>query len=856
LKKSTSKTPKIKPELIAEPLSNACKERYECQMCGLYKHNKHPFIEPKVPKHWDRFGLFISQAPEKKEDKKGSLNLGPTAKLLKLIRKLASYKKRHFAFLTAVRCRVPGDGIPTSAQIRFCRPFLLQAIKDLKPKNIVLLGRVAITTAWNKTGMSVISARGRDLIIEGSALKNTKIIATYDPASILGNRGNSVHLRDVIKNDLKSLKRTRVFYPKEQCPSGKIIAYDTEYAPDKTLLTEGIANEKQAVAWDLTSGPGWGDRGTIKRAKILVGHNLPGDLDYLVKNKLAKNTWLKGDDIKDSLLLARLHDENKQKGGYSLENLMLSEFKVKPWKEPTASMFKKNPDASLWPVKERKERCRLDAWASIKLAQLYGDDREDLSKISHRIEMTLYRVGLAGAAVLNRRFMRLGNSWTTEVAHYGDLVTRAAHKNKMPDFVPTNKDDIRKLLFKRLGLPKQGYTKKARKLLVDKKVLKVLIDLADSSFSRKIVKNVLSFGTYHKLASTWFGGGKGKRKSIKELLVPFPTETVYANRKRDGKLSLLHNWINPLGAKTGRRSGGGTDPEIALGLGRNPQNWPPLARVVIVSRWHGQGGRIAAKDYNKLEPLMMAWKIQMGTNRESRLLYYFGGGGSGYIGLAKDLLHWEVKDGSLQYKAIKSIYLGIGYGMSVWKLAHDLKDKAGMELSHDWDKHLKKTGKIMKKYFRMFPEVKEYHHRQEKELLRNQRALGELRMIRHLPHLGPDMEGFKHLLNQAYNLPIQYLASLVTGSAMIDYEAALLKAHGLTYVDWHEALLDDPYNLPCSPLINEVHDELNQDMHPKTGTKDLKILDDAMLGVPTLRRMLPEFKVKLSVSTKVGETWT
>jgi len=118
------------------------------------------------------------------------------------------------------------------------------------------------------------------------------------------------------------------------------------------------------------------------------------------------------------------------------------------------------------------------------------------------------------------------------------------------------------------------------------------------------------------------------------------------------------------------------------------------------------------------------------------------------------------------------------------------------------------------------------------------------------------MPKYRHLQNQGINFPIQFLASLVTGSAMIDYERALLKEHHLTYVDWHEALLGDPYNLPCSPIINEIHDELLQDRHPEHGERDGEILREAMLGVPTLRALIPEFKIKLSIKVNVGETWT
>ena len=837
MKEKAKKSPKVRLELIARPLDVAGPDRKLCQECGLFnrKENKHPFLLPKVPESWDKSYVMVGSAPNHSEDRKGRLGVGEPYKLLKQLRKKAGISKDSVAFVDAVRCSTPYLKPPTSAQVRACRPFLLQVIDDLKPKNVILLGRTAITSARNRAGLSVIQARGKPIPIVGT---KTKVVgyATYHPEAV---EQGGVHLRDVILSDLKRKSRVKLDRPVLRAPSSTtILGFDSEYAPNKTLLTIGLASNNAAKAWDC-SAISAENKVTIRRTKSLAGHNVAGDLDYLVQNKAAKNSWLRGDDLMDSLLLARLHDETKERGGYGLENLLCSEYTVPPWKEPTASQFKKNPDASLWDPHDRMERCRIDAWASVKLASLYHDDRTDLINISHRIEMTLYRVGLAGAAVLNSRFQRLGNEWQTASARYGDLVTRAAFKTGMTAFEPTNKNHLRELLFDRFHLKKMGYTKKSHEAQVDKEVLKETLKLTSKKRKRTIIKNILKFSSNDKLAKALYGG-KHKEKSIGFLKIPFP-----GNKK----LSLLHNWINPLGAKTGRRSGGGTDKEISHG-GVNSQNWHPKARTLIVSRWYGEGGEIASFDYNKLEPLMMAWKIG-----SPALLAYFTTGG-GYIQLGKDLLHLVVMNGSPEYKAIKAIYLGIGYYMNDWKLAHDLWFKAGLKFSEDWDEHVRKTVKVRKKYFKMFPEVKAYHRHQIREVTKYQRVVGELGMTRHLHHLGPDMEGFKRYLNQGINFPMQWLASLVTGSAMIDYERALLKEHKLSYIDWHEALLGNPYSLPCSPIINEIHDELLMDKHPKTGKRDMEILHEAMISVPTLRKMIPTFDVKLTVSTKVGRSWT
>ena len=547
VREKAKKPPKVRLELIARPLEVATPDRKLCQECGLFnrKGTKNPFLLPKVPESWDKSYLLIGSAPNNIEDKKGRLGIGEPYKLLKQLRKKAGISKNSVAFVDAVRCGTPYLKPPTSAQVRACRPFLLQTIDDLKPRNVVLLGRTAITAARNRAGLSVIQARGKSIPIVGTK-RDVVGYATYHPEAV---EQGGVHLRDVILSDLQRKDQEKLEVPKNSTPVTKnVIGFDVEYAPDKTLLTIGLASDKAAKAWDC-SAISAENKALIRRTTSLVGHNVAGDLDYLAQNKIVKNSWLRGDDLMDSLLLARLHDETKERGGYGLENLLCSEFQVEQWKEPTATQFKKHPDASLWTPHDRMERCRIDAWASVKLASLYHDDREDLINISHRIEMTLYRVGLAGATVLNSRFRRLGNEWQADATRYGDLVTRAAFKTGMTVFEPTNKNHLRELLFERLHLKKRGYTKKSHEAQVDKEVLKETLKLTSKRWKRKIIKNILAFSENNKLATICFGG-KSKKESIKALKTSFP---------KNSKLALLPFRINSLGAKTGRRSSGGKD---------------------------------------------------------------------------------------------------------------------------------------------------------------------------------------------------------------------------------------------------------------------------------------------------------
>jgi len=209
----------------------------------------------------------------------------------------------------------------------------------------------------------------------------------------------------------------------------------------------------------------------------------------------------------------------------------------------------------------------------------------------------------------------------------------------------------------------------------------------------------------------------------------------------------------------------------------------------------------------------------------------------------------------LLYKATKAFVLGLDYNMKAWKLANDLWYKAKFRFSNDWKTHVKETAKARRRYLKLFNGLYNYIGDRIDEVAQTQQVVSPSGRIRHFPHHGKDSEGWWHIENAAVNQPIQSFASDVTGSAIVDYEQALLKEHRLSYNDWHSALLTEPWNPLCSPVFNEVHDELDLDMHPETGKKDLEILRDCMSNVRTLKRLVPEFNLKLKVDVQVKDTW-
>lgn len=196
---------------------------------------------------------------------------------------------------------------------------------------------------------------------------DAKVFVTYHPQSVLLG---GFELEEKIIADLARFKQARLRPPKEALPNSEQLGWDVEYDKDGKLLTVGVADTRNAAAFE-TSEPGYKKKISpiIKKAKVLVGHSVAGDLDYLVRLGLARESWLRGVDVKDSLLLARMQNENGGKGAYGLEALLLSNFNFTPWKAETEKLIKATGNAADWSPEQRIARCRLDAWATAVLAE-------------------------------------------------------------------------------------------------------------------------------------------------------------------------------------------------------------------------------------------------------------------------------------------------------------------------------------------------------------------------------------------------------------------------------------------------------------------------------------------------------
>lgn len=111
----------------------------QCGACGIYRKCR----SPKMPVAGDgrKDILVLGEAPGANEDEQNRPFVGKAGQLLQKELAREGIDLFHDCWVTnSLICRPPGNATPTDKEIGFCRPNVVQAINDLKPKTILLTG--------------------------------------------------------------------------------------------------------------------------------------------------------------------------------------------------------------------------------------------------------------------------------------------------------------------------------------------------------------------------------------------------------------------------------------------------------------------------------------------------------------------------------------------------------------------------------------------------------------------------------------------------------------------------------------------------------------------------------------------
>ncbi|MCR4397898.1 MAG: uracil-DNA glycosylase [Firmicutes bacterium] len=123
--------------------------------------------------------MLVGEGPGAVEDELGRPFVGPAGKLLDRILEAAGFSRGEVYIANVVKCRPPGNRLPTAEEAARCFPNLRAQIRIISPRIIVCLGALATQTLVDGKA-KITTARGVWYDRNG-----VKIIPTFHPAALL-----------------------------------------------------------------------------------------------------------------------------------------------------------------------------------------------------------------------------------------------------------------------------------------------------------------------------------------------------------------------------------------------------------------------------------------------------------------------------------------------------------------------------------------------------------------------------------------------------------------------------------------------------------------------------------------------
>jgi len=141
--------------------------------------------------------MFVGEGPGAMEDIQGKPFVGSAGKYLDTLLGLIGIKREEVFIVNIVKCRPPGNRVPSWDERNACLPYLHAQIQCINPRLICTLGNTALETL---TGENSISR------VHGCLLRkeNNQFFPLYHPAAALHNPA----LRVTLESDMYELKKT------------------------------------------------------------------------------------------------------------------------------------------------------------------------------------------------------------------------------------------------------------------------------------------------------------------------------------------------------------------------------------------------------------------------------------------------------------------------------------------------------------------------------------------------------------------------------------------------------------------------------------------------------------------------
>ena len=159
-----------------------------CKKCKLCKTRQHIVfgVGNKSAKI-----MFIGEGPGADEDKQGEPFVGKAGQLMNMAFETVGIKRENVYIANIVKCRPPANRDPEEDEVLACMDYLRNQVMLIKPKIIVLLGRISLQNILGKD-YKITASRGNWI-----EKKGIMYMPTWHPAALLRDENKKI---DFIKD--------------------------------------------------------------------------------------------------------------------------------------------------------------------------------------------------------------------------------------------------------------------------------------------------------------------------------------------------------------------------------------------------------------------------------------------------------------------------------------------------------------------------------------------------------------------------------------------------------------------------------------------------------------------------------
>jgi len=141
--------------------------------------------------------MFVGEGPGHDEDVQGRPFVGRAGQLLTKIIQAMKFERTEVFITNIVKCRPPNNRVPHRDEVETCSPYLVEQIKNIRPKVIVTLGKSATDffVPDSTGGMTAIRGRFYDW-------RGVPVMPTFHPSYLIRNEGN-MGIKRMVWDDMR-----------------------------------------------------------------------------------------------------------------------------------------------------------------------------------------------------------------------------------------------------------------------------------------------------------------------------------------------------------------------------------------------------------------------------------------------------------------------------------------------------------------------------------------------------------------------------------------------------------------------------------------------------------------------------